>query len=180
MSLIRVELDYDSNLWLEDHDYRSRNEYNDVVVDITPIGIYLSVEVDLSKDDKIGIASGLHNMVAPHWQNIPVTQHQTLIGVSRRIYDVTDRVDMALRSISKCYRLPVPQYSKFYLNQQPYCDVMTWILNDEDRLDLAEVLSKEQEHTRVVSDKSITLPFPINYDRKQIHLNPDEVAKMDL
>lgn len=180
LSLIRVRLDYDSNLWLEDHNYSSRNEYSGVVVDLTPIGIYLSVEVKLGKDDKIGIASGLHNTVAPHWQNIPVPQHQALIDISRRIYDVTDRVDMALRSIRKCYRLPAPQYSKFYLNQQPYCDVMQWILNDEDRLDLAEILSKAQEHTNVVSNKLITLPFPRNYDRKQIHLNPDEVAKFEL
>lgn len=180
MSLIRVTLDYDSNLWLEDHHYRSRNEYNGVVVDITPIGITLSIDIEIKKEDKIGIANGLQNKAAPHWQDIPVSQHQILIEISRRIYDATNRVDMALRSISKCYRLPTPKFSKFHLNQQQYCDVMTWILDDEDRADLTEVLSKPQEHTKVVNNKSVALPFPINYDRKQIHLNSIEVKKFEL
>ena len=179
MSLIIARLDYGSNLWLEDWDYRSRNEYSGVVVDITPIGIHLSLEIELSKENKIGIASGLHNSVAPHWQNIPVAQHQTLIDIARSIYNATDQVDMALRSINKCYRLPAPQYSKFLLNQQPHCDIMTWALDDIDRNDLEEILNNAQEHNRVVREKSIILPFPVNYDRKQIHLSPEEVTRFE-
>ena len=179
MSLITARLDYGSNLWLEDWDYRSRNEYSGVVVDITPIGIHLSLELEISKENKIGIASGLHNSFAPHWQNIPVAQHQTLIDIARAIYNATDKVDMALRSINKCYRLPAPQYSKFLLNQQPHCDIMTWALDDIDRNDLEEILNNAQEHNRVVCEKSIILPFPVNYDRKQIHLSPEEVTRFE-
>jgi hypothetical protein len=50
MCLIRAGLDYRSELWLEDWDYRSRNEYNGVTVDITGLGISLSLQIDLSKD----------------------------------------------------------------------------------------------------------------------------------
>lgn len=180
MCLIRVRLDYGSNLWLEDWNYQSRNEYSGVVVDITPIGICLSLEISLSKEDKIGIANGLFNAVAPHWQQIPVAQHKALIEIASQIYRATDRVDMALRSIGKCYRLPAPQYSKFFLNQQPHCDVMTWILDDADREDLEEIFKKEQEYKQVVTNKAIVLPFPINYDRKQVHLNPAEVKKFEM
>lgn len=179
MSLIKAVLNYGSELWLEDWDYRSRNEYNGVTVDITGFGISLSVQVDLSKDDKVGIASGLHNAVAPHWQHIPVAQHHALIDISERIYAETERLDMALRSLSKCYRLPAPQFSKFFLNQQPYCDVMTWLLDDTDRKDLAPVLGKEQQHKMVVTDKTIVLPFPVNYDRKHISLDDEEVRSFE-
>lgn len=180
MCLIRVRLDYGSNLWLEDWDYQSRNEYCGVIVDVTPIGILLSLEIGLSKEDKIGIANGLLNSVAPHWQQIPVAQHKALFEISNRIYKATDRVDMALRSIGKCYRLPKPQYSKFFLNQQPHCDVMTWILDEADQKDLEEVLKKEQENKQVVTNQVITLPFPINYDRKQVCLDPEEVKKFEM
>ncbi len=179
MCLIRAGLDYRSELWLEDWDYRSRNEYNGVTVDITGLGISLSLQIDLSKDDKLGIAGGLHNAVAPHWQNIPVAQHRTLIDISERIYAEADRVDMALRSISKCYRLPAPQFSKFLVNQQPHCDVMTWVLDDTDRRDLEPVLAKEQQHRSVVTDRYIRLPFPVNYDRKQIHLDEEDVRNFE-
>lgn len=86
---------------------------------------------------------------------------------------------MALRSLSKCYRLPALQFSKFLLNQQPYCDVMTWLLDDTDRKDLAPVLEKEQQHKMVVTNKAVTLPFPINFDRKQIHLNDSEIRSVE-
>jgi len=179
MCLISVRLDYGSNLWLEDWNYQSRNEYSDVVVGITPLGIWLSLKVDLSKEDKVGIANGLLNAAAPHWQQIPVAQHKALIEITSKIYKATDRVDMALRSIAKCYRLPAPQYSKFLLNQQPHCDIMTWILDDADRKDLEDILNKDQENRRVVTNKTITLPFPINYDRKTVHLNHKEIKKFE-
>lgn len=180
MCLIRVRLDYGSTLWLEDWDYKSRNEYNGVVVDINTVGIFLSLKIDIDKVDKIGIAKGLQNSIAPLWQDIPTAQHQTLIDIASSIYEATDRVDMALRSISKCYRLPAPQYSKFFLNQQPYCDEMTWILDDADRNDLEEILNTKREHDRVVGNKTITLPFPINFNRKHISLNSEEVKKFEV
>jgi hypothetical protein len=179
MCLVRVRLDYGSELWLEDWDYCSRNEYSGVTVDITGHGISLSLQVALSKDDKLGIASGLHNAVAPHWQNIPVAQHRALIAISERIYAEADHVDMALRSIGKCYRLPAPQFSKFLLNQKPHCAVMTWILDDADREDLEPVLIKKQEHSSVVTDQFILLPFPVNYDRKQIYLDEEDVRNFE-
>ncbi len=179
MCQIRAILDYGSELWLENWDYRSRNEYDGVSVDITGHGICILLQVELSRDDKIGIASGLHNAVAPHWQHIPVTQHSALINISERIYAEAERVDMALRTLSKCYRLPALRFSKFLLNQQPYCDVMTWLLDDTDRIDLASVLKKDQQHKTVVTDKAIILPFPINFDRKQIHLDDAEVRSVE-
>lgn len=179
MCLVRAILDYGSELWLENWDYRSRNEYSGVSVDITGHGICLLLQIELSTDDKLGIAGGLHNAVAPHWQHIPVTQHRALINISERIYAEAERVDMALRSLSKCYRLPALQFSKFFLNQQPYCDVMTWLLDDTDRRDLAPVLGKEQQHKMVVTDKAIALPFPVNFDRKQIHLDDAEVRSVE-
>ncbi len=174
MSRFSVRLDYESHLWWEDYDYRKILDVDGITVGISPIGISLSCEYTIKKEDKISLAKSLSETAAPHWQNIPLKQHSTIINIANLIHAASTKVDMALRKIPKCYRLPKPSYGQFYLNQQPHCEVIYWNLDDKDREDLSEVLSNIEDANRIVTSKSIILPFPIYYDRQQIHINEME------
>lgn len=174
MSLFSVRLDYESHLWWEDYDYSTTLNVDGITVRIGPGGISLSCEYSINKEDKISLAENLLGTVAPHWQSIPLKQHSIVIDIANLIHGASTKVDMALRKTPKCYRLPRPNYGQFSLNQQPHCEVINWALDDKDREDLKEVLSKTDDKDRIVNSKSILLPFPVYYDRKQIHLNEME------
>lgn len=174
-----IRLDYGQNLWWDDWDYRTTVNSDKYVIGIGPIGPSISFKHSLTKQQKIDLVESLGGKPAPHWQHLSLNLYNVIVEISDKALRGAQLIDNALRSIPKCYRLPRSKFDMFYLNNQPHCSTIRWVLSDSDKIDVASSMPPKDKKCRVVTDKVVHLPFPEFFDRKQTHITNDESKSIE-
>jgi hypothetical protein len=169
-----IRLDYDQNLWWEDWDYRKTIDSGEFIISIGLIGPTISFKHFLTKQQKIDLVRSLSDQPAPHWQHLPLNLYDVIVDISKKALRGSQLIDCALRTIPKCYRLPRSKFEMFYLNSQPHCTTIRWILSDLDKIDVADSMPTKEQQSRVVTDNVVYLPFPEYFERKQTHITNEE------
>lgn len=183
MSKISVSIDYANQLWLSDHEASFSFTWGSHTANIGMFGLAVSTEVELSNSVQEALVKCLtfeDPSHIPHWQTLSPELHRTVEYVVDQIRDAAVTADHCIRKTPKGIRLTPLGFAKRFLNQSQSFPVVHWAFSDEER----DRLQPHYEHlgtkAKRVYDKGIMIPMPVSFERRQIHLDHNEVKDIGL
>lgn len=142
----------------------------------------ITTEVDLSEDEQIALVKCLINedlAFVPHWQTLTPDLHRTVQRIEKQVLEAARVVDYCFRKSPKGIRLSPFKVPKQFINQSQAFPVVRWRFSDDERIRLKPLYAHLKPNAQQVYDKQgILIPLPVSFERRQVHLNKDEVAEI--
>ena len=145
------------------------------------VGIGISTEVDLSISEQEALVQCLTFETpshVPHWQSLSPDLHRTVERIVEQIREAAITADHCIRQSPKGVRLSPLSFEERFVNQSQSFPVVHWNFSDEERERLSPLYEHLAENAKRVYDRGIMIPMPISFERRQIHLENDEVEEI--
>lgn len=183
MSKIIINIQNDGQLWTAvDRDDEIKcfsHSWNNNTVDFSISGLRITVNIELSHEEQQNLVSSLTKEASsfvPHWQTLTPNLHRTVQRIENEVWNTARLVDYCFRSSAKGVRLSPLKLPVRHISQSQAFPVMLWKFTDEEKERLATLLEGlSPEAQKRYLKNGILIPFPVSFDRRQIHLEDNEI-----
>lgn len=142
----------------------------------------ITTEVDLSEEEQVALVKCLTQddpAFVPHWQTLTPDLHRTVQRIEKQVMEAARVVDYSFRKSPKGIRLTPFKVPKQFINQSQAFPVVRWRLSDDERMRLQTLYSHLKPSAQQAYDQQgILIPLPVSFERRQVHLNKNEVDEI--
>ncbi len=183
MSTLTAGTGYGGQLWL-DHEIQRESftfAWDKHAVNFSIGGYRLETEFELAENEQEQLVEALTKedpSLPPHWQALPPELHRTVEKMADQIQEAAVAADACIRRLPKALRLQPVALRPVRTQAGQEFSVVHWRFSDEEREKLRPLFEAKGTKAANVYKNGITIPMPVHFERRQVHLTEDEVNKV--
>lgn len=184
MSKIYADAGYNNELWL-DQELSLRAftfTWNQHTINFHIHGISVSTKIVLTEAEQFELVKCLARKdpsQPPHWQTLSVSLHRLVEQITNQIFEGAQEADSSIRKLRKGLRLPPLKFRNRITSAGQTFPVIRWHFSEDEYQKFLPLFKDLGTAAEKGYKNGIDIPMPVHFERRNVHLNEDEVNKVN-